>query len=519
MVSRNRGLLAGAASAAILAVIGSGQMVTAQLVTAQAGERTISIHNIHTKETVTVVYKKGGKYVEAGLDKVNHVMRDHRRNEVTKMDPELVDLLWEVHHELGSKEPIHLISGFRSRASNEQLRKSVGGQASESRHILGKAADVHFPDVPVKNIRYSALVRERGGVGYYPTSATPFVHIDTDRIRSWPRLPRYELALLFPSGSTRHAAAEGGPITREDVQVAQVRYGDLSRQIASFHDGRKGANSAVAMANAGQHLNVTPAVDREPPLRPQLASLRPASTPNLAEELRIPPASPKLSPPMATAPSANDRARLAALADAASKSEGPRLVQGPMPARRPPQPALMASLSGGSLPLPGILQVAPPPTAPTKKIAAVSPAALPNAATSSFAPAAIDGARFGWSGAWSPAPAYDEEHPEELSYRPFPIAPFLTETAEEPLMSEFVSHDVARTVDLIDQDSAPLPLTFRPGKQVAHLMWSQQFTGHAVGISKLRQEPSVEGGNGVQSSSGADFAEAVADGMCSGAGR
>ena len=84
-----------------------------------------------------------------------------------------------MHAELGSREPIHLISGFRSKASNEMLRKTVGGQASESRHILGKAADVHFPDVPIKRLRYSALVHEKGGVGYYPTSALPFVDNST----------------------------------------------------------------------------------------------------------------------------------------------------------------------------------------------------------------------------------------------------------------------------------------------------------------------------------------------------
>ena len=98
------------------------------------------------------------------------------------------------------------------------LRKTVGGQASESRHILGKAADVHFPDIPIRQLRYSALIHERGGVGYYPTSAIPFVHIDTDRVRAWPRLPRTELALLFPSGRTQHIPDDGEPISKEDVR-------------------------------------------------------------------------------------------------------------------------------------------------------------------------------------------------------------------------------------------------------------------------------------------------------------
>ena len=84
MVSRERSLLAGVTAAALMAVVG-----VAEVVIAEVGERTISLYNIHTKETVTVVYKKGGKYVEAGLERVNHALRDHRRNEATKMDPEL----------------------------------------------------------------------------------------------------------------------------------------------------------------------------------------------------------------------------------------------------------------------------------------------------------------------------------------------------------------------------------------------------------------------------------------------
>ena len=190
------------------------------------------------------------RYIPEAMEKINWALRDWRKNEPAKMDPALVDLLWEVHTELGSNEPIHIISGFRSRGTNEMLRRTVGGQASESRHILGKAADVHFPDVPLKRLRYSALVRERGGVGYYPTSAIPFVHLDTDRVRSWPRLPRYELALLFPNGRTQHQPAEGGPISKEDVQIAQSRHRELAVQVAEFHDFRNRPAGSTQVAAA-----------------------------------------------------------------------------------------------------------------------------------------------------------------------------------------------------------------------------------------------------------------------------
>ena len=152
---------------------------------------------------------KNGKHIPEAMEKINWVLRDWRKDEPTEMDPDLIDLVWEIHSELGSAEPIHIISGYRSRDTNDMLRRTVGGQASQSRHILGKAMDVHFPDVPVKKLRYSALIRERGGVGYYPTSATPFVHIDTDRVRAWPRAAAHGAGLLFPSGRTQHQPTDG----------------------------------------------------------------------------------------------------------------------------------------------------------------------------------------------------------------------------------------------------------------------------------------------------------------------
>jgi|GEM_PF-3653407 len=191
---------------------------------ASAEDRTISIFNIHTKDTITVTFKKNGSYVPEALKQLNHFMRDWRRDQETHMDPALIDLIWELHQELGSKEPVHLVCGYRSSETNENLRRTVGGQAKHSRHITGQAADLIFPDVPLKQLRYSALIRERGGVGYYPASGLPFVHVDTGNVRHWPRLPRLELALLFPKGHSQHVPADGRPITRDDARTAQAKW-------------------------------------------------------------------------------------------------------------------------------------------------------------------------------------------------------------------------------------------------------------------------------------------------------
>ena len=68
-------------------------------------------------------------------------------------------------------------------------------------------------------------------------------------------------------------------------------------------------------------------------------------------------------------------------------------------------------------------------------------------------------------------------------------------------MSDFIHHDVARTVDMIDQPGSVLPLRFRPGEQAAQLMWAQQFTGEANGFNKLQAAQTGKPAGGVQSRS------------------
>jgi hypothetical protein len=86
-----------------------------------------------------------------------------------------------------------------------------------------------------------------------------------------------------------------------------------------------------------------------------------------------------------------------------------------------------------------------------------------------------------------PAPAYDEEHPEELSYRPFPIAPFLTATssADDPALARMVHPDLAKTLEMLDQVGSVPPMRLRPGAQTARLMWTQEFRGEAIDLSSL----------------------------------
>ena len=479
----------GGAALSLIAIAILGQQLTA----AFSDTRTISFVHIHTKEALTVTYKRNGKLDPDAMDKIDWIMRDWRKNQKTKMDPHTIDILWEMHSELGSKEPIQIICGYRSRDTNEMLRKTVGGQASESQHITGKAIDVTFPDVPLKQIRYSALIREQGGVGYYPTSGIPFVHVDTGRVRHWPRLPRYELALLFPNGSSQHHPAEGGDITPDDVKVAQAKHKDLATQIAGFFNLRTSPKTGVMVASAGdlpwQAAAPAPAATKvntpaaAKPAEQKMAALAPAPAPpkpKLVVEPKLVERPSRLTP----APSEADRAQLMTLVSfAASDPNPPKLVQGPMPAaRRAPSPRAETAPVTSNAPVPQLALAAPVPQRTRwTEVAALDPGIF-SGELPGGPKVMSDVAKSGWSTGWVAAPAYDDEHPEELSYRPFPLAPLLTASPSinEPVLSRMTAPDISKVLALIDKTWTVPEMQFSPGQQTAEVMWAQQFQGEPV---------------------------------------
>ncbi|MBW0004270.1 MAG: DUF882 domain-containing protein [Hyphomicrobiales bacterium] len=189
---------------------------------ANGDTRTISIFNVHTNENATVTFKRNGVYDADGLKQLSWVLRDWRRDEPTSMSPRLFDILWEVHQESGSQEAFHAVSGYRAPETNAMLRRSSHLVAEHSQHMLGKAMDSYLPDVPIERMREIAMHMQRGGVGYYPTSGSPFVHIDAGSVRSWPRMTRDQLARLFPDGKTVHLPADGHPLPGYEEAKAEI---------------------------------------------------------------------------------------------------------------------------------------------------------------------------------------------------------------------------------------------------------------------------------------------------------
>lgn len=185
--------------------------------------RTLKLYFVHTREKASITFKRNGRYDAKGLQQVNRFLRDWRRNEPTKMDPRLLDLVWEVYQKSGSRDYIHVVSAYRSPATNGMLRSRSKGVAKKSQHMLGKAMDFYLPDVRLKNLREIGMKFQVGGVGYYPTSGSPFVHMDVGGVRAWPRMSRGELARLFPDGKTMHVPADGKPLPGYELAVADYK--------------------------------------------------------------------------------------------------------------------------------------------------------------------------------------------------------------------------------------------------------------------------------------------------------
>jgi uncharacterized protein YcbK (DUF882 family) len=144
----------------------------------------LSLYNIHTREAATIVYRDAaGGYDSAALHRLHHVLRCHFTDEVAPIDIRVIEFLGAVDHALHGDREIHVISGFRSAAYNDWLRRHTSGVAARSLHLEGRAIDVRFPGVPLREVRRVALAVGGGGVGYYPTS--DFVHLDSGRVRSW----------------------------------------------------------------------------------------------------------------------------------------------------------------------------------------------------------------------------------------------------------------------------------------------------------------------------------------------
>lgn len=147
--------------------------------------QVLEFAHLHTHEYLSLIYAVDGSKLAAAHQRLTYFLRDHYTDEIGVMDPKLFDLLYRLRLTLDTREPFQVISGYRSVATNNRLRRKSrrSGVAKKSLHTLGQAIDIRLSGVALTDLRDAAWSLQAGGVGYYPRS--DFVHVDTGTVRRW----------------------------------------------------------------------------------------------------------------------------------------------------------------------------------------------------------------------------------------------------------------------------------------------------------------------------------------------
>lgn len=142
----------------------------------------MTFYHAHTGEQLRIDYSRKG-CSQSTLKKLNRFLRDFRTGEIQPIDTGLLEIIYGIQQNSGCRGAIEIISGYRSPATNNQLRSNSKGVASKSLHLKGQALDIRLSDLTSRKLRDTAISLQKGGVGYYAKSN--FVHIDTGRVRAW----------------------------------------------------------------------------------------------------------------------------------------------------------------------------------------------------------------------------------------------------------------------------------------------------------------------------------------------
>jgi uncharacterized protein YcbK (DUF882 family) len=158
-------------------------VAAAPALAAGRGVRCVSFVHTHTGESLRAAYFQDNGYQAQCLAQVDYLLRDFRTGDVHRIDPALLDVLFDLQTMADRDGPFEVISGYRSPATNAMLHRSSDGVAQHSMHLEGRAIDVRLSGFSTSKLASYARSLRRGGVGFYARS--DFVHVDTGRVRVW----------------------------------------------------------------------------------------------------------------------------------------------------------------------------------------------------------------------------------------------------------------------------------------------------------------------------------------------
>lgn len=169
------------------ALLGLGAaLCTPALAQARASyRRTLDLRNDRTGDRFTGTYFGDGYYEPEAMAELDHLMRDFHADESIMMDVRLYDIFAALQDTTDTTEPLVITSGYRSRKTNDRLRKTNRWAAKNSLHVPGMAADLKITGVGSDRLVGIAKSLKMGGVGSYRGAS--FIHVDVGDVRSWRR--------------------------------------------------------------------------------------------------------------------------------------------------------------------------------------------------------------------------------------------------------------------------------------------------------------------------------------------
>jgi uncharacterized protein YcbK (DUF882 family) len=144
----------------------------------------LALSNANTGEEMTFNVAARTPFSPSEKRRLDHFLRDWRQNEIKEIDGAVLQAFLRVCEDVApevGRLSVRITSGYRSRKTNDLLRRMGKKAARNSLHMQARAIDFSLPGVPMKTLSRVARQVCPGGVGTYST----FVHVDSGPQRSW----------------------------------------------------------------------------------------------------------------------------------------------------------------------------------------------------------------------------------------------------------------------------------------------------------------------------------------------
>lgn len=152
--------------------------------------RTLTLVRPQSGEKVKVLYWKDGEVIDSAYQELCHILRDVNGKASIPIDPKLLETLWGTQAFIaryGLEQPLEILSGYRTPASNRKLIEAGVPAARQSLHMSGKAADIRIASLNEEVLGGLIKSFRKGGVGFYYRSGPKggWIHTDTGLNRTW----------------------------------------------------------------------------------------------------------------------------------------------------------------------------------------------------------------------------------------------------------------------------------------------------------------------------------------------